>query len=57
MARRQRSERRCCCSQWLAFASGCWCINAMRNKTAVAPAPVETKANPDDLVFLKQMRP
>jgi hypothetical protein len=27
------------------------------DETAVAPAPVESKANPDDLVFLKQMRP
>ena len=27
------------------------------DQTAVAPAPVETKANPDDLVFLKQLRP
>jgi hypothetical protein len=27
------------------------------DETAVAVAPVESKANPDDLVFLKQMRP
>jgi hypothetical protein len=27
------------------------------DETTVAPAPVESKANPDDLVFLKQMRP
>ncbi|HEX4650042.1 MAG TPA: hypothetical protein VH250_00940 [Granulicella sp.] len=27
------------------------------DETAVTPAPVESKANPDDLVFLRQLRP